>query len=62
VRAIADAHGATVNAKPTLGGGLGVEIAFPPPVSTNGRSGSSPRSDRANEEPRPKSTEPMGRT
>jgi signal transduction histidine kinase len=62
VRAVADAHGATVNAKPTLGGGLGVEIAFPPPVSTNGRSGSSPRSDRTNEEPRPKSTEPMGRT
>lgn len=31
VRAIATAHGATIDARPSPGGGISVEIAFPPP-------------------------------
>jgi signal transduction histidine kinase len=32
VRAIAAAHGATITAEPRPGGGLAIEVAFPPPV------------------------------
>ncbi|MGD0703449.1 MAG: HAMP domain-containing sensor histidine kinase [Trebonia sp.] len=32
VRAIATAHGATIDAKPRPGGGLAINVAFPPPV------------------------------
>jgi signal transduction histidine kinase len=32
VRAIATAHGATVTAEPRPGGGLAIDVAFPPPV------------------------------
>jgi len=32
VRAISTAHGATITAEPRPGGGLAIDIAFPPPV------------------------------
>jgi signal transduction histidine kinase len=46
VRAIASAHSATIAAQPEPEGGLSVSVTFPLPLNTNGRSGSSPRSDR----------------
>jgi signal transduction histidine kinase len=35
VRAIATAHGATITAQPRPGGGLAIDIAFPPPTPVN---------------------------
>jgi signal transduction histidine kinase len=37
VRAIATAHGATVTAEPRPGGGLAIDVAFPPPVLPQAR-------------------------
>jgi signal transduction histidine kinase len=37
VRAIAAAHGATITAKPRPGGGLAIDVAFPPPVLPQSR-------------------------
>jgi signal transduction histidine kinase len=37
VRAIAAAHGATITAEPRPGGGLAIDVAFPPPVLTQPR-------------------------
>ena len=44
VRAIAAAHGATIVAEPRPGGGLAVDVAFPPPVLPQTRR---PHADRA---------------
>jgi signal transduction histidine kinase len=47
VRAIAAAHGATITAKPRPGGGLSIEVAFPPPVLPQPRQPRQPQAGRA---------------
>ncbi len=37
VRAIATAHAATITAQPRPGGGLTIEVTFPPPASSSAR-------------------------
>ena len=44
VRAIAVAHGAAITAEPRPGGGLAIEVAFPPPVLPQPRQ---PQAERA---------------
>jgi signal transduction histidine kinase len=39
VRAIADAHGASLSIRPQAGGGLRVEAAFPRPARSSGAEG-----------------------
>jgi signal transduction histidine kinase len=47
VRAIAAAHGATITAKPRPGGGLSIEVDFPPPVLSQSRQSRQPQAGRA---------------
>ncbi len=47
VRAIATAHGATITAQPQPGGGLAIDIAFPPPTPASPPQTSRPGAGRA---------------
>jgi signal transduction histidine kinase len=47
VRAIATAHGATITARPRPGGGLAIDIAFPPPCPVSAPQAGRPHAARA---------------